>query len=268
MIYAVNDRAKEHVDISEMRMPGVAEYLNGKDWRMIETDADGWIEWHGGECPLPKDQFCEAVLRSNICSDRPKRRANEWIWGHANVSSDIVAYRPIRDDAPEAEHRSSIDAPDLFFEAIGWAHAQCCVWLDEGKDPRTEECSQLILMAERAFGIQPDKRTPAWNGEGLPPVGTVCRLDGKGDVEIIAHIDVGSPCCTVAVYQPHKDITAIDWAVRKAFKPLPTDRERWVEAAKGVIDENSAVYLTEHDLGDIAKVIYDALKSGDLPLPE
>jgi len=39
----------------------------------------------------------------------------------------------------------------LFFQAIGWTHAQCCVWLDEGKDPRTEECSQLIDMAIRDF---------------------------------------------------------------------------------------------------------------------
>lgn len=46
------------------------------------------------------------------------------------------------------------DAPDLFYEALGWAYAQCCAWLDDGKDPRTEDCGQLVHMAERDFGIR------------------------------------------------------------------------------------------------------------------
>lgn len=44
-----------------------------------------------------------------------------------------------------------VEFPDKFFQAIGWTHAQCCVWLDEGKDPRTEETSQLVPMAIKDF---------------------------------------------------------------------------------------------------------------------
>lgn len=57
---------------------------------------------------------------------------------------------------PDQSHgRISIEGdPHLFYEAIGWAHAQCCLWLDEGKDPRTEECSQLVTKAENDFGIR------------------------------------------------------------------------------------------------------------------
>jgi hypothetical protein len=55
----------------------------------------------------------------------------------------VAIYRP----------KVTTEAPDLFYEAIGWTYAQCCVWLDEGKDPRTEDCNQLVEMAERDFGI-------------------------------------------------------------------------------------------------------------------
>ena|SRR5690554_4273863 len=56
------------------------------------------------------------------------------------------------DETPELNPVFSDEYEEsLFFQAIGWTHAQCCVWLDEGKDPRTEECSQLIDMAIRDF---------------------------------------------------------------------------------------------------------------------
>lgn len=42
--------------------------------------------------------------------------------------------------------------PDKFFEAVGWTHAQCCAWLDEGKDPRTEDIGQILPMILKDFG--------------------------------------------------------------------------------------------------------------------
>jgi len=33
-------------------------------------------------------------------------------------------------------------------EAIGWAHADCCVALDNGFDPRQQEISEMLSRAE------------------------------------------------------------------------------------------------------------------------
>lgn len=84
--------------------------------------------------------------------------------GWEGVKMDGEKYHVFQDiwkkvDKPaEAEKHTTIDeVPNLFYQAIGWTMAQCCIWLDEGKDPRTEECSQLVEMANQDFGIKSRK---------------------------------------------------------------------------------------------------------------
>lgn len=73
---------------------------------------------------------------------------------------------------------------------------------------------------------------PAWTGEGLPPVGTVCEHQPYGDqkdwhrVEIIAHKNTGLPvaifwdeACQKATYSSHK-----------AFRPIRTPEQIAEEA--------------------------------------
>ena len=42
---------------------------------------------------------------------------------------------------------------DKFFEVLGWMHAECCVLLDNGEDPRREDISEMIDRFKKDFGI-------------------------------------------------------------------------------------------------------------------
>jgi len=56
---------------------------------------DGWIEWGGGECPVPGDTQVEVMLRSGACL---RNQPAKWLdWKKSGHSSDIIAYRIIKD---------------------------------------------------------------------------------------------------------------------------------------------------------------------------
>jgi hypothetical protein len=60
-----------------------------------QTPGDGeWIEWAGGECPLPKGAAHEVRLRNGTIEwdDEPET----WRWRHRNNSTDIIAYRVVQ----------------------------------------------------------------------------------------------------------------------------------------------------------------------------
>lgn len=55
------------------------------------TDADGWIEWRGGECPVDPETRVEVMWGAQkICSSS---RAWAFNWG---PSGGIVAYRIVK----------------------------------------------------------------------------------------------------------------------------------------------------------------------------
>lgn len=55
------------------------------------ADADGWIEWKGGECPIYGDLVVSIKVRGEDGSARGI--ASHWGWGHTGDGSDIIAYR-------------------------------------------------------------------------------------------------------------------------------------------------------------------------------
>lgn len=54
---------------------------------------DGWIEWHGGECPIPVDGTPHKVRFRDGYESGPDKNPHEWRWSHAGSSGDIIAYR-------------------------------------------------------------------------------------------------------------------------------------------------------------------------------
>lgn len=102
MIYAVNRLTKEHRVVEErysggMRLPCRNPNL-GKRWDYIQADADGWIEWSGGECPLPNGHRYEIKnsVGRVVCIPLSRPESNLW------SSNNIIAYRPILDQ-PDSE---------------------------------------------------------------------------------------------------------------------------------------------------------------------
>jgi hypothetical protein len=59
---------------------------------------DGWIEWHGGECPVEPGTAIEVRMRvRDHCAMRMVRdftsRSAYDFWIHQDMGNDIVAYR-------------------------------------------------------------------------------------------------------------------------------------------------------------------------------
>lgn len=69
-----------------------------------QPDADGWIEWYGGECPVPPTTRVQFRTQweldhpgGHISEEADGRPAHSLRWTHkGDVYSDIVRYRVIR----------------------------------------------------------------------------------------------------------------------------------------------------------------------------
>lgn len=104
-----------------------AEYFN----LYPSPDADGWIEWKGGECPAPKGAILDVKYRDGVISTGLEagqmlgigtRDASYSYWQSSNMSADIIAYRlhkpeqakpefceSVMRSTPEPEYKPSIE---------------------------------------------------------------------------------------------------------------------------------------------------------------
>lgn len=61
----------------------------------LVLDVDGWIEWNGGECPVPEETLV-AVRFFNGKEPEEPRRAHLWAWGQNSKSGyEIAAYKVV-----------------------------------------------------------------------------------------------------------------------------------------------------------------------------
>lgn len=57
----------------------------------MREDNDGWIEWSGGECPVPRGS--ETTIRFRDGDETTDTIPHLWNWEHDNDEADIIAYR-------------------------------------------------------------------------------------------------------------------------------------------------------------------------------
>ena len=55
--------------------------------------SDGWIDWHGGKCPVDSDAIVEVKYRKPNPYQFNNDRAGDFTWSHEGVGCDIIAYR-------------------------------------------------------------------------------------------------------------------------------------------------------------------------------
>jgi hypothetical protein len=61
-----------------------------------QPDADGWIPWEGGECPVLNMSRVDVVHRNgDIFLDRFAGYAQAKTWTHDDHPRDIIAYRVV-----------------------------------------------------------------------------------------------------------------------------------------------------------------------------
>ncbi len=72
--------------------------MNAKDQ---QPDAEGWIVWHGGECPVDSDTRVETKRRDNVGTWT--HFSGKLNWKHNNNDMDIIAYRMMQQTQSELE---------------------------------------------------------------------------------------------------------------------------------------------------------------------
>lgn len=69
---------------------------------------NGWIDWHGGECPVDSDEIVEVKFRKPCPLHFSNDRAGDFVWSHHGSNGDIIAYRIVN---PHEEQQAGIVAP-------------------------------------------------------------------------------------------------------------------------------------------------------------
>ena len=57
----------------------------------------GWIEWAGGECPVPPETRVAVQFRFEPGVDQGNDRAVDLRWSHKGYDADIIAYRIVKE---------------------------------------------------------------------------------------------------------------------------------------------------------------------------
>ena len=81
------EKAKHYIDL-------LIELESKSNQSDDESNADGWIEWHGGECPVDGNVMVEIIMRD---LEHGKCVAGALVWEHEDHPSDIILYRVIKD---------------------------------------------------------------------------------------------------------------------------------------------------------------------------
>lgn len=72
------------------------------------TKDDGWIEWSGGECPVPTGTRVDVQFRSGDVGTL--RGPQAWLWHHFDSVIDILRYRIAKPAEPTKPDTSAEDA--------------------------------------------------------------------------------------------------------------------------------------------------------------
>lgn len=130
----------------------------------------------------------------------------------------------------------------------------------DGKE--TDYCMITRGLYESALAAS---QKPAWNGEGLPPVGCECEC----------HVDEGVIHCIVVGYDfDWKAVVMRNIPARKYFsiqansgriKPLRTEVEKKRDAFINAVLDDMRVIPCDLSLRDEVAVIYGAIAAGKIP---
>lgn len=218
---------------------------------------DGWIEWGGGECPVPCGTAVDVKHRCGAVSENqqawpkhhkesdvvvnPFSNAGQAFWRHENSVVDIIAYRLHKPTKSEQ------------VRAAAWNSYAGITMADDEAD--LNEC------------IGQDA-TPVWGGEGLPPVGCECEfmkhmLDAipnwrRGIIKYVSEYTV-----VIVEALSHGEFVAHPRTCD--FRPIRSEADKKREDALDAIYGAIASAERAHNRSDEADKVYEAIAAGKIP---
>lgn len=132
-----------------------------------------------------------------------------------------------------------------------------------------DDCNTSVVTREQYESALAASQKPAWNGEGLPPVGCECEyLNSNGEWSAVTvkyaseQLIVISGATKILGEEQETEIAKDIIIDKPQFRPLRTEADRKRDDAKHAIAElcrSSASY------GHAADLIYDAIAVGKIP---
>lgn len=132
----------------------------------LSAKNDGWIEWGGGECPVPRGTLVDVryrdgrqlnALSANDGTLNP-RDASFVFWRNDGSEKDIIAYRLHKTNEAERVRDAAWNAYAAITKADDEADLNECI----GQDAE-----------------------PVWGGEGKPDIGEKCEHYSGGQWEVV-----------------------------------------------------------------------------------
>ena len=159
------------------------------------------------------------------------------------------------------------DTNDPHYDGLSWKHhtgnSLMYFWHGEGAMPLSSDHKESIVTYWQYKAALYASQKPAWNGEGLPPVGMRCEIVdpdgvlmyGQGESgEVISHVE------NTAVIRMSYGLGCFE---ARFLRPLRTEAERKrdaaIEAMQREADDGDNWIYSEHE------IIYDAIAAGKIP---
>lgn len=204
---------------------------------------DGWIEWGGGECPVPCGTAVDVKHRCGAVSENqqawpkhhkesdvvvnPFSNAGQAFWRHENSVVDIIAYR--LHQPKEAEH--SEESEEDLNECIGQDAAQ------------------------------------VWGGEGKPAIGEKCEHHSGGQWEAVTIAGIYENLVTgfTDYWMVKEDGSSYTVGNPYRFRQIRSEADKKREDALDAIYGAIASAERAHNRSDEADKVYEAIAAGKIP---
>lgn len=204
---------------------------------------DGWIDWGGGECPVPCGTAVDVKHRYGAVSENqqawpkhhkesdvvvnPFSNAGQAFWRHENSVVDIIAYR--LHQPKEAEH--SEESEEDLNECIGQDAAQ------------------------------------VWGGEGKPAIGEKCEHHSGGQWEAVTIAGIYENLVTgfTDYWMVKEDGSSYTVGNPYRFRPIRSEADKKREDALDAIYGAIASAERAHNRPDEADKVYEAIAAGKIP---
>lgn len=160
------------------------------------------------------------------------------------------------------------DTNDPHYDGFSWKHhtgnSLMYFWHGEGAAPLASDHNESIVTYWQYKAALSSSQKPAWNGEGVPPVGCECEYISNGTswgkVKVIGFDG------EKIVIRPSGEIYyAITTSNKDVFIPFRTEAERKHEAVLESIFAVLEMVAQDYKREDEAKLIYEAIAAGKIP---
>lgn len=173
------------------------------------------------------------------------------------------------------------DTNDPHYDGLSWKHhtgnSLMYFWCGEWVIPLSCDHKESIVTYWQYKAALAEFQKPAWNGEGLPPVGAKVEFfinpkfgyrkdripDAGTEMEVVAHKTTTDGNDVAVCYWDESGAGRSCCFVPESLKPLRTESERKrdaaVEAMQREADEGDNWIYSEYE------IIYDAIAAGKIP---